>query len=348
MDFQPPDDQTHDYGVQLMTTVGSVESAKYPAQPDPTPDPGDLPFALPTLSNPLNLTVPMDTDFRLPTSSAGRDVVLDFEGRQGKIRQYSLILDSSAGPPNTLWMQNIHTKCTKPHDVGGSGYRNGGLKVQTKAKKGVITDIWDEKDFAIDPTGCDGIGIASAGFTDWWITRFRLEGAVSSSTPSGQHIDCIQLQGPINSMRIGFGSCELSGVKPGNDPGKGLQLAEEPWNESEQDFTVYIDKVDFLCKGRSDSKYGVVFVQEYARDKIILGNDVYWILPEAVKVACGDNFQVTGYTNGRPGDYGVVSGSRPNRVLDWASKPGAGVTGKIKEKSENGFVPYVTPATLGY
>lgn len=346
MDFTPPDTNPHDYGVQLMTTVGPIESSKYPAPaPNPDPQPEGLWFDLPTLSSPMRLTVPMDVDFRLPSTTVGKDVILDFEGRQGKIRQYSLILDSTSGPPHALWLENIHTRCTKPHDVGGSGYRNGGIRIQTKAKVGVIKDMLDEKYHTDDPTGTDGIGIASGGDTDWYIANVWTQGAYKGHTPDGQHVDCIQLQGPISTMKIGMCSFDLSGIAPPNHPGKGLQLAEEPWITPGEPFKVEIDQVDYLCRGASGFVYGVAIVQEFATDLISLGENVWWVLPEAVRTAVGDNFGVTVYPNWGATGRGTVSGSRPNRVLG-NFPPNSGLSGKLKERAE-GSPRYVTRATLG-
>jgi len=152
-------------------------------------------------------------------------------------------------------------------------------------------------------------------------------------------------QGPLAKLRVGLCSMELSGVRPGNDPGKGLQLAEEPWGVGETPFSVELEKLDVECLGNpaTGARYGVLLVQEYARDAIHLGSEIYWQRSSALD-SLGDNFQVTLYTNGRPADYGVVSGTRPNRVL--TARTSSGITGAVRERP-SGAPKFVPRAMLG-
>ena len=339
--FRKPDDLPHDYGLRLMAEVGSLEAARFPI-PEPPAGGGELPFGEPQLSSPVLVTVPNVTDFVLPASTVGKDVICDYGGREGVVRQGGLIMDNAAGAPRRILHRNYHARCTKPFD--SSGYRSGGVRFQTHAQEAWVLDLYDEKHFA-GATGIDGIGIASAPHTVWTVQRCLLEGAPDSSAPGGQHIDCLQLQGPLAKLRVGLCSMELSGVRPGNDPGKGLQLAEEPWGVGETPFAVELEKLDVECLGNpaTGARYGVLLVQEYARDTIRLGSEIFWQRAAALD-SLGDNFAVTLYTNGRPGDYGTVSGSRPNRVL--TAKASSGITGAVRERP-SGSPKFVTREMLG-
>lgn len=341
--FRKPDGGTHSYGLRLMAEVGALEAASFPV-PTP-PAEGDLPFALPDLVNPVRLTVPVDRDFTLPSTTVGKDVELDFQGREGVVRQYALILDNSGGPPRNMVLRNGHSRCTKPSD--SSGYRHGGIKVQTQAQKAAILDWFDERRGVAGCTAVDGIGIASETYTEWTVQRCLIEGQSDGAIPAGQHVDALQLQGPIGKLRVGLCSFDLAGIRPGNDPGKGLQLAEEPWQEDpETRFSVEIEKLDVECRGNpaTGARYGVLLVQEYARDTIALGPEVYWSRDASLD-PLGDNFGVTLYTNGRPGDYGVVAGTRPNRTL--TARTSSGISGVVRERP-SGSPRFVTRQMLGY
>jgi hypothetical protein len=342
--FRKPDGGPHRYGLRLMDEVGPLEEVTFP---QPTPDPGELPFDPPALDNPLELTVTtLDGGFTLPSSSVGRDVLVDLER---KARQGLVVTDNAAGAPRNLRVVNGHSRCTKPYS--GSGYWHGGIRFQTRARTVAVLDFFNEARGIVGITGTDGIGIVSSPTTDWFVGRCLVEMPDDSPIP-GAHIDAIQVQGPLRSLKVGLCSLDLAGVRPPNHAGKGLQLAQEPWNEwPGNPFTAELEQVDFLVRGNppTGARAGVSIVQEF-RDgpAITFGDEVYWACPDNLLAAQGDSFPVTVYPHLRTAtDYGVMSGSRPNRKLSWATKPAAGIRGEFKERSVSA-PRFVTREMLGY
>lgn len=348
IDFSDPgDDLVHDYGIKIMAETGTMESAKYPkSTPEPTPDPGDLPFPEATLSNPVSVTIPQDSaNFNLPASTVGKDVLLLGERLP---RDGVLIMDNSGGPPRNMQVNDFHFHCDKPVSQDSSGYRRGGLRFQTKAKWVSIRDMFCEG-FS-GSTATDTIGVASTTSTKFTVQRCLLEAPSDSNNGDGAHIDVIQCQGPIGALEIGLCSFDIAGVRPPNHAGKGLQMAYSnlPWPAGVigDGFPITMKHVDFLARGNvgTGARYGTSILQEHA-DITISMEDVWFSVPTEL-YPLGDNFSVQVYTYQRPGDYGVVSGSKPNRKLSWATKPNAGVTGEFKERPTG--TRFVTRAMLGY
>ena len=346
--FRKPDAQPHRYGLRVMAEVGALEEVTFPAAP--APEPGDLPFPMPTLTSPVELKVAtLDGGFNLPASTADKDVHIDLEGREGKVRQGLVITDNAAGAPRNMLIENMHSRCTKPY--GGSGYWHGGIRIQTHAQKVGVMDVFQEARGVAGYTGTDGIAFSSAPWTEWVIGRCLLE-QVSDSAIPGAHIDAIQVQGPLKSIRIGLVSADMAGVRPPNHQGKGLQLALEPWGEwPGNPFTAELEKIEMELLGNpaTGARSGGWMVQEN-RDgpSVKFGPECFYACPDNLVAAFGDNFPTTIYPHLRTAtDYGVVSGTRPNRKLSWATNPQAGFQGEFHERA-SGLPRFVTREMLGY
>jgi hypothetical protein len=346
--FRKPDDEPHRYGLRVMSEVGALEEVTFPL-PEPEPTPG-LPFPAVPLESPIIVLAPnLDGALNLPAGSAGRDVLVDLRGREGAVRQGLVITDNAAGPPRNMRVENGHSRCTKP--TSGSGYWHGGIRLATKAQKVEVRDFFNEARGVLGYTGTDGIGVASAPWTEWTVQRCLIE-MPSDSTVANAHLDVFQVQGPLRSVKIGLLSGDMAGVRQPNDQGKGFQLALEPWGGSDGNpFTAELTKIDLELLGTpaTGARSGGWMVQEF-RDgpSVKFGPECYYQCSDALVAAFGDNFPVTIYPHLRTAtDYGVVSGSRPNRKLSWATKPQAGFTGEFYERP-SGSPRFVTRTMLGY
>lgn len=345
--FDKPDDGEHRYGIRLLAEVGPLEETVWP---EPEPEPSDLPFPEVPLESPIVVTFAIsDGAVKLPATTVGRDVILDLSGRQGVVMQGAVVTDHVNGPPRNMRIQNQHSRCTKPYS--GSGYWHGGIRVQTKAQKVELRDIFQEARGVAGYTGTDFIGIASAPWTEWTVQRCLGEMPADSAIP-GAHIDFLQIQGPLKSLKAGLLSGDMAGVRPPNHQGKGFQLAQEPWLEwPGNPFTAYLTKVDLELLGTpaTGARSSGWMVQEFRDGPAVeFGPECYHQCSDALIAAFGDTFPVTIYPHGRTAtDYGVVSGTKPNRKLSWATKPQAGFKGEFRERA-SGSPRFVTRAMLGY
>lgn len=316
--------------------LGVEDAGQYPSAPEPQP--GDLLFPEAVLSNPIRITIPVTTlDFRLPDSTVGKDVLVDLER---KPRQGVVVYDSNAGPPRNVHYAGSYFRCTAPRG-SGSAYRYGGLRLQTKAQHVSITDYFKESFGVTGDTSADGLGLACGAHTKVTLQRALIEMPKDSQEPS-EHIDCVQIQGPIGALEIGLATFFLAGTRPPNHYGKGLQLDELAWNGTPGPFPVVLRKVDFESLGVPGTSRSGMHIVQGTRRIAISFDEVYAAADD------GENsldFPSYVYVhNGSAADAPAVTGARPNRVSTWPNAA-TNIRGQFRERLKG--THFVTRAMLG-
>jgi hypothetical protein len=322
------------------------EEGEYrPGDPDPGPGPGLL-FPEAAVSNPIELTIPeATTDFWLP--EANRDYVINLERKPRR----GLVI---YGPGTTGLVKNVQIndsrwRCTVPRG-SGSAYRHGGLRLQIRAEHISIRDYFKESFGVVGDTSADGIGLACAPWTKVTFQRFLIEMPKDSLEPT-EHIDNLQIQGPIGHLELGLGTMYLAGTRPPNHYGKGLQLDELAWGGSSGGpFPVDIRKLDFESLG------GVPFQDangntQFSRSgmHMVQGTRRIAISFDEVYAAADDGENQLDFPNyiwiHSIGTIPTVTGTRPNRVAEFRD-PVTNIKGLFRERAKGQH--FVSRAMLGY
>lgn len=299
------------------------------------PPPTGLPFAEASLSNPTVITEAQlaADDETLSFSCATCDYLVDLHMQP----RDTLVV---SGQARNIQFRNLNFNVTDPILAGESGYWRSGLALQVLANHISVTNIFVRGTAGLT----DAVAIAAKPTTKFTMQRFLLEAPADSQEPAA-HLDDFQIQGAIGRVELGIGTAFIAGVRPPNHAGKGLQLAFEEGvlGQTPGPFTVDVRQVDFEGLGTpaTGARSQMAVLQEFRSIDVTFTDVFYAQAPGLTASFCHIVWPYLREST----DLGVCTGTAPNRVLSWATKPDAGLNGLFKERAVG--THYVTRAMLG-
>lgn len=287
--------------------------AENPTPPDPIPPDPILPFAEAALTNPVTPSV-TSTSFNC---ESGKDYLIDF----GMVPRQSFQLN---GSPRNVKMRNLYTR--------------DGFKMYATATGHVSLTNWFVEG---SPTTGDILAIACKPVTKFTVQNFRWETPADSNNQSG-HLDLVQVQGAIGRLEFAVGTGYVTGVRPPNQGGKGMQLdILDALGEIGGPFSVDMRDVNLVCQGTpaTGARSGPVVIgkDDNAQIQMFLKN---------VWIANAPAFDLNAVTNYPANLQKTLTGSAPNRVMTfpgntqgWSGDVHEGVpaSGDIVLKSDLGL-----------
>ncbi|MBX4201448.1 hypothetical protein KW803_00930 [Candidatus Saccharibacteria bacterium] len=282
-----------------------------------SPPPSGLPFPEASLKPGYQTLPPVPATQLSVTCPLGNDCLIDLQNIK---RTDSLLIYGYSN--SNIKVVNGYWEITKPRGAG-SAYGYGGPRIRSLDGLGPANVSLTNMRIT-GTTLEDGIAIDASVNTKVTIQRTRIEYLTLNSAELTEHIDAIQVQGPIGQLNVGLSTLGLAGVNSANDPGKGLMLKKE--TSAARPFTVNLKSVNFLAKGGT----GANIFQDTRDITVNLDNNVWVYKSDTAGCVWSSNSCIFYPDSDLGANYSWYStGTAPNRIADWPDA--SGIFGQARE-----------------